>query len=121
MLSKETITQKILEGLPEDDRPTYDDACQSWWMNFREGGGMRLTHAGYMAISTFDIETYAFEVPPGLPAMPRQLLTLDRKLDCPYFIKLGKKPQLVVFGSQQATMLALYGDLEKWLQYLSRQ
>lgn len=121
MFNKEVITQKILDGLPENDRPTYDEACQSWWMNFRQGGGMRLTLAGYMAISTFDIETYTFDVPVGLPARPGQLLTLDRKLNCPYYIKLGKSPQLIVFGSQQATMLALYGDLEKFLKYLDRQ
>lgn len=120
MLSKQAITQRILEGLPENDRPTFDEALQSWWMNFRDGGGMRLTQHGFLAISTFDIETYTFDVPPGLPAKPGQLLTLDRKLDCPYFIKLGKKPQLIVFGSQQATMLALYGDLEKFLRYLDR-
>lgn len=120
MFNKQTITQRILDGLPEDDRPKFDDALQSWWMNFREGGGMRLTQHGFTAISTFDIETYTFDVPPALPTRPGQLLILDRKLDCPYFIKLGKKPQLIVFGSQQATMLALYGDLEKFLQYLGR-
>jgi hypothetical protein len=120
MLSKQDITRKILEGLPEDDRPSYEDACHAWWMNFRDGGGMRLTPTGYLAISTFDIESFTFDVPPGLPAKPGQLLTLDRKLDCPYFIKLSKQPQLVVFGSQQATMLALYGDLEKFLNYLKR-
>jgi hypothetical protein len=45
---------------------------------------------------------------------------LDKKLQCPYFIKLGKNPQLTLFGGEQATMLALYGDLEKFLKYLNR-
>ena len=120
MLSKDSITRKILEGLPDNDRPTFEEACQSWWMNFRDDGGMRLTQTGYLAISTLDIQHYTFDVPPSLPALPGQLLTLDRKLDCPYFIRLGKKPQLIVFGSQQATMMALYGDLVKFLKYLNR-
>jgi len=120
MFSKQKITQKIIQRLPENDRPTYDEACKSWWMNFREGGGMRLTTAGYMALGTGDFETYSFAVPTNIVAIARHLLTLDKKLDCPYYIKIGKNPQIVLFGSKQAVMLAMYNDLEKWLKYLSR-
>ena len=120
MITKEEITQKILQGLPEDDRPTYEEACKSWWMNFREGGGFRLTNAGYMALSTWEFETYSFAVPPNLVAKPWHLLTLDKKLDCPYYLKISKNPQIVLFGSRQAMMLAMYGDLEKWMTFLNR-
>ena len=120
MLTKQQITQQILTGLPEDDRPTYDEACKSWWMNFREGGGFRLTNAGYMALSTWEFETYSFAVPTNIVAIARHLLTLDKKLDCPYYIKIGKNPQIVLFGSRQAVMLAMYNDLEKWLTFLNR-
>ena len=120
MITKEEITQKILQGLPEDDRPTYDEACKAWWMNFRDGGGFRLTNAGYTAIGTCDLETYAFQAPSDLVAKPKHLLTLDKKLDCPYYIKIGKNPQIILFGSQQAVMLAMYGDLEKWMTFLNR-
>ena len=120
MITKEEITQKILQGLPEDDRPTYDEACKSWWMNFRDGGGFRLTDAGYMALNTWNFETYTFAVPPNLVAIARHLLILDKKLNCPYYIKIGKNPQIVLFGSKQAVMLAMYGDLEKWMTFLNR-
>jgi len=120
MLTKQQITEYILAGLPEEDRPTYDEACKSWWMNFRDGGGFRLTTAGFMAIGTCDLETYSFGVPTNLIAIARHLLILDKKLDCPYYIKIGKNPQIVLFGSKQAVMLAMYGDLEKWLKYLTR-
>jgi len=120
MHDKFSITRRILEHLPEDDRPTYDEACKSWWMNFREGGGMRLTTAGYMALSTGDFETYSFAVPTKLVAIARHLLILDKKLDCPYYIKIGKNPQIVLFGSKQAVMLAMYNDLEKWMAFLNR-
>ena len=120
MLTKQQITQQILTGLPEEDRPTYDEACKSWWMNFRDGGGFRLTNAGYMALSTWDFETYSFDVPTNIVAIARHLLTLDKKLDCPYYIKIGKNPQIVLFGSRQAVMLAMYGDLEKWMLFLNR-
>ena len=120
MISKQEITTRILAGLPEEDRPTYEEACKSWWMNFREGGGFRLTNAGYTAIGTCDLETYSFAVPTNIVAIARHLLILDKKLDCPYYIKIGKNPQIVLFGSQQAMMLAMYNDLEKWLKYLTR-
>ena len=120
MLTKQSITQQILAGLPEDDRPSYDEACKAWWMNFREGGGFRLTNTGYMALSTWEFETYSFAVPPNMPAKPSHLLTLDKKLYCPYYIKIGKNPQIILFGSRQAMMLAMYNDLEKWLTFLNR-
>ena len=117
---KQQYTERLLESLPEDDRPTLDEALHSWWMNFREGGGMRLTNAGFMAFGTCDLETYSFSVPTNLVAIARHLLILDKKLDCPYYIKIGKNPQIVLFGSKQAVMLAMYGDLEKWLTFLNR-
>ena len=120
MFSKQKITQKIIQGLPEDDRPTLEEALQSWWMNFRDGGGLRLTHTGFMAFGTCDLETYSFAVPANTVAIARHLLILDKKLDCPYYIKIGKNPQIVLFGSRQAVMLAMYNDLEKWLTYLDR-
>lgn len=121
MSLKQVITEKVLQLLPENDRPTLDEALHSWWMNFREGGGMRLTNAGFMALSASDLETYNFEIPSGFVlSSPRHLLTLDKKLDCPYFIKLGKKSQIVLFGSRQAMMLAMYGDLPKWFGFLDR-
>lgn len=120
MTTKQQYTARLLESLPKDNRPTYDEACKSWWMNFREGGGMRLTTVGYMALGTGDFETYSFAIPAKLVVIARHLLILDKKLDCPYYIKMEKNPQIVLFGSQQAVMLAMYGDLEKWLQYLNR-
>jgi len=120
MLSKHHVTQQVLANLPDSERIGFDEAMMSWWMNFRQGGGMRLTEAGYTALACCDLETYTFDVHPGLPRRLGQLLILDKKLNCPYFIRLGKNPQLVLFGGEQATMLALYGDLEKFLQYLTR-
>ena len=120
MTTRQQYTERLLESLPEDDRPTLEEALQSWWMNFRDGGGMRLTNAGLMALSTWEFETYSFAVPTNIVAIARHLLTLDKKLDCPYYIKIGKNPQIILFGSRQAMMLAMYGDLEKWMTFLNR-
>ena len=121
MFNKAEITRRVLELLPESDRPSYDDARQWWWQDPREDSGLRLTLAGFDVLATInEFETHCFDIPPATPAKPSQLITLNRKLDCPYFIKLGKKPQLYVFGSQQAVMLAMYGDFLKFIKYLER-
>jgi hypothetical protein len=120
MLNKSQITQRVLELLPPENCIDFDHACHSWWMDFRRQGGMRLTQAGFDVLTTVgEFETHCFDIPPAVPGW--HLITLNRKLDCPYFIKSGKKPKLFVFGSKQAMMLALYGDLNQWLAFLDRQ
>jgi len=47
-------------------------------------------------------------------------MILNRKLDCPYYLKGGKNARLILFGSQAAVMYAMYGDMEKFLHYLER-
>lgn len=53
---------------------------------------------------------------------PRNLITLDRKMTCPYAIVRTKSPRakLIMFGSKEAVMATLYGDIEMWIQSLSR-
>lgn len=118
MFDKHQLTRRILDQLPPDDCPVFDEAFAAWWMDSREGKGMRLTTAGYQAIATLDIEMYVFDTPPAL--LPGHLLLLDRKLDCPYYLKPGKKSQISLFGSEQALMLTMYGDLAKFMRYLER-
>ena len=120
MFDKSQLTQQILQGLPPDDCPVFDQAFAAWWMDSREGSGQRLTTAGYQAITTFDIKMYVFDIPPDMPLLPRHLLLMDRKLDCPYYLKTGKKPQITLFGSEQALMMTMYGDLNRFMRYLER-
>jgi hypothetical protein len=121
MLDKAQLTQQILQGLPSDDCPAFDEAFAAWWMDSRAVGGMRLTTAGYQAIATIDIKMYVFDTPLAIPALlPGHLLLLDRKLDCPYYLKIGKKQQITLFGSEQALMLTMYGDLDRFMRYLER-
>jgi hypothetical protein len=46
------------------------------------------------------------------------LLNLDRKLQLPYYIVVKKKlpVKIVMFGSKEAMLARLYGNLDKFLE-----
>lgn len=117
MSNKLELTKTIREQLVQEVRPTVEEALREWWVN-PNNPGLRLTPEGYFVFNLLKIESHTFESFPRV-LYPGHLLALDRKLTCPYYISIKKEPQLILFGSKQAMMLALYGDFEKWLKSLS--
>ena len=118
MKNKQHLTQQLLNQLPSDDRLSLEIALKSWWQDSRDDSGLRLSISGYDAFKFLSIEQYEFDFTKVWS--PSLLMTLNRKLDCPYYIKSGKTPRLIMFGSRQAMMYAMYGDMEKFLHYLDR-
>lgn len=115
MLSKLDYTQQLIKQLPVDDRPTEEDALSMWWQDIRTDGGLRLSLEGCVIFNQLGIASYEFEIPPGTPARAGTLLILSNKLTCPYYIAIGKKPRLVLFGSKEATLYSLYGDINRFI------
>lgn len=115
MPNKKEFTQAVIQHLPSDQQPSLDWALKHWWLNIREGGGLRLTLEGFTVFKSLGLESWGFEIP---PATPRVLMILDQRLTCPYFIKLGKEPKLIMFGSKEATLFGLYGDVKKFIRML---
>ena len=111
------VTQAVIDQLAEERRPSMDQALHLWWQNFSRSGGLRLTQAGYEAFTEVT-QSWCFDMPLGFLTKPAHLLILDKKITCPYFLRLGKHPQIIVFGSKTAMMLALYQDPEKWVAFL---
>jgi len=79
---------------------------------------MRLTASGYEAFrDQLDLEHYSYVI--DNPALKNQqtVLKLDRKMQMPYYISAvkGIPKQIVFFGSREAVVVSLYGNLEQFL------
>ena len=119
MRDKRQLTQALIERLPADQQESLDRAMTTWWYNIRKNGGMRLSEIGYRVLKhQLDIECYDIDVDP-LRFDRRLLLKLDRKLASPYYFQIDKRKliRIVMFGSREAMMARLYGDIEKFLEH----
>ena len=116
MPSKLEITQKLVTLLEEPNRLTVDQAMVRWWANLRDHGGLRLTPTGLETfISDLKLESYTISVPVEVLADKRTLLDMDRKITYPYYID-RKKKIITLFGSREAMMATLYGNVVSWLR-----
>ena len=119
---KLSITLGLLEKLPEDRREPWDQAMVTWWANIRPEGGLRLTRHGYEILhDVLQYESWSLDLSgQSYTSMnKRVILDLDRKLEWPYFIDFNprkKTRRIVLFGSREAMMATMYGDLARWLE-----
>lgn len=117
MRDKEELTRRLVNQLPPGSW-TYDQARITWWYNFRDGGGMRLTKQGYDAfVDELAIEHYEFDIPTTSKFTYGTILALDNRLQSPYYLvrDKGKFVKIVFFGSKEAVLVNLYGNIEKFL------
>jgi len=119
------IIQRLMPQIPLEYQQSTEHAMRTWWANIRRDGGMRLTDTGYeMMHDVLRLENWSLD----LAAEPRQIFTkqlildLDRKLEWPYYIEVSvrkKRRRMVFFGSREAMMATMYGDLRRWLDSMS--
>ncbi len=112
------LVETLIAALPDGHEETADRGMKLWWYNIRSNGGLRLTDIGYFVLKNMlDIESYNMEI--DLEKFDRQmLLQLDRQLQMPYYIVVKKKlpVTIVMFGSREAMLARLYGNLNKFLE-----
>lgn len=118
MRDKIKLTRELINLLPEDQRPTVESVLPLWWYNLRKNGGMRLTGPGYTVFKRdLELENYTFVINDPLVFTQQTILKLDRKLQAPYYIHAikGIPKSIVFFGSREAVMANLYGNLLQFL------
>lgn len=108
--------------LPEMNNTSMDEILPLWWFNIRKNGGMRLTTDGYNAfVKDLDIDHWSYLIDDPFLFTQQTLLKLDRKMQMPYYIETKKRipKRIIFFGSKEAVMINLYGDLQQFLNNYS--
>lgn len=116
-MNRQQLTINLLESVPDNHGVSVDEAMQLWWVNPRLNGGMRLTNEGFRIMSdVLEVEHWTISAPVHL----KLLLELDKKLQSPYYVNTKKK-EVVLFGSRDAMMASLHGDLKRYIELLDRR
>lgn len=116
MRDKHAITQALIQQYPESQRPGIEWAMKTWWRNQRPDGGMRLTAHGFMVMQRMQVQHYDFRIEVD-QIRSRLLVLLDQRLQAPYYLLADRRESCVKFyGSKEAFLVNLYGDLEQFLE-----
>ena len=112
---KQQIVSAVVDQVADQYRVPADKAMKTWWVNIREQGGLRLSRLGFEVFCSLDFEQHTIKH--GMFSK-KTLLDLDRKLQWPYYIDL-KSQCIIMFSGKEATVVLLYGDLQKFLDSLT--
>ena len=118
MRDKKKLTEELVNQLDPELGHTVKRSMHTWWFNIRNNGGMRLTTNGYHVLcEELGLAHYEFPINDPHDFNQHMILAMDRKLQMPYYIHAvkGIPKRIVFFGSQEAVMINLYGDLKKYL------
>lgn len=118
MRDKKKLTEELISLLPDEQRISVESAIPAWWFNLRRNGGMRLTGLGYQVfVEDLELEHYSYSIDDPLLFNQQLILKLDRKMQMPYYIHAvkGIPKKIVFFGSKEAVMVNLYGNLQQFL------
>jgi hypothetical protein len=107
--------KKIIQDVAQQQDLTCAEVEEAWWYDQRSSDGLRLTAFAHRYLLEINVEFYSFDLDAGLARKPKVLLDLDRRMTCAYYLQTKRPVQLSLFGSREAMMLTLYGDLEKFL------
>jgi len=115
------IVQLLMPLVPMEYQQSIESVMRTWWANIRRDGGMRLTDLGYEIMhDVLRLESWELDLRDRDHTIftKRLIVDLDRKLKWPYCIEVSikkKRRRMVFFGSREAMMATMYGDLKQWL------
>jgi hypothetical protein len=118
MPTKAALTRIVLDLLQDQTAYDFDSALTLWWQDSRDIGGMRLTPSGHEHFQQASFEYWKFDIATNKPVKPVHFLMLTMYLQMPYFLDLGKKRSISFYSSKEATLYALYGDIDKFVNAL---
>jgi hypothetical protein len=123
MRDKHALTHWLLQQLPQQHRIEQKQALVVWWHNIRRTGGLRLTDQGFQTLAqVLELDHYRIELGSNYAVTNRLIVKLDRVLQMPYYVDFDRTKKtarataaVVFFGSKEAMMARLYGDIDRFL------
>ena len=118
MRNKKKLTEELVKQLDPELGLTVKRSLHTWWFNIRNNGGMRLTGPGFQTfVDDLELEHYSYSIDNPLLFNQTTILKLDRKMQMPYYISAikGIPKKIIFFGSKEAVMINLYGNLQQFL------
>ena len=116
---KYTITRAVMDQLPSSNIP-IETIISDWWFT-KSGDSLRLTPQGDIKFKEAQIEYFDLPVKVKKTNWYKFLTECNRKIKCPYYFSVNKdadskEPFIRLYDSKIAMMLALYGDIESYLE-----
>lgn len=116
---KYTITRLVMDQLPSNNIP-IETNISDWWFT-KSGDSLRLTPQGDIMFRQAEIEYFDLAVKIRSGAWYKFLTECNKKIKCPYYFSVNKtievkEPFIRLYDSKIAMMLALYGDIESYLE-----
>ena len=116
---KYTITKAVMDQLPSNNIP-IESHISDWWFT-KSGDSLRLTPQGDFNFRQASIEYFDLPVKVKHTNWYKFLIECNKKIKCPYYFSVNKdaeskEPFIRLYDSKIAMMLALYGDIESYLE-----
>lgn len=116
---KYTITKAVMDQLPKNDI-SFESRISDWWFT-KSGDSLRLTPQGDFKFREAQIEFFDLPVKVKHTNWYKFLTECNKKIKCPYYFSVNKdadskEPFIRLYDSKIAMMLALYGDIESYLE-----
>jgi len=111
MAKPSSLKEQITELVSKEKSYKYKETWFMIWQNVLPSGGLRLTQQGFIILGTeLEIEFWTVHLEDKTLT---DLLTLEKKLECPYYLF---PKNLAVFSEKTAVELSLYANnIDIWL------
>jgi hypothetical protein len=109
-----------MDQLPSSNNIPIEIIISDWWFT-KSGDSLRLTPQGDIKFKEAQIEYFDLPVKIKKTNWYKFLTECNRKIKCPYYFSVNKnveskEPFIRLYDSKIAMMLALYGDIESYLE-----
>ena len=93
-----------------------------WYDTRKKSTGLRLSESGFnMLTQNLDLQYWCYPMD-AKAQHPKNLLSLDRHLACPYYLRRQQRQfDLVLLGDRESVLASIYGDVERFIASLPDQ